>query len=36
MAKDGASYAPEGEEQRWDLAVKRQRELRRLLDNPNR
>ncbi len=36
MAKDGARYAPEGEDQRWDLAVKRQRELRRLLDNPNR
>ena len=26
MAKGGASYKPKGEEQRWDLAVKRQRE----------
>jgi putative transposase len=36
MAKGGPSYEPEGDEQRWDLAVKRQRELRPPLDNPNR
>lgn len=36
MAKRGVSYEPAGEERRWDLAVERQRELRPLLDNPNR
>jgi len=36
MAKGGATYEPQGEERRWDLAVARQRALRPLLDNPNR
>jgi putative transposase len=36
MAKGAASYEPQGEERRWDLAVERQRALRPLLDNPNR
>ena len=36
MGKVGASYEPQGDERRWDLAVERQRALRPLLDNPNR
>ncbi|OYX04277.1 MAG: integrase [Caulobacter vibrioides] len=36
MARTGASHEPQSEERRWDLAVARQRELRPLLDNPNR
>ena len=36
MAEGRASHQPQGEEQRWELAVARQRVLRPLLDNPHR